>query len=176
MVEMCVDKASALYRKACDGGNPYGCSNLGYLYDKEFSPRDPVKATALYDQACQAKLPLGCHNLGIQYRDGDGAAQDYAKALPLFDFACAGTEQYEAYLDGCVSAGYMYSNGIGVAQDYAKALGYYQPACDKGNGLSCNNLGYMYFKGNGVVQDKTKAKEYYRKACDLSHFAGLTPL
>ena len=49
-----LDRANALYKQACDGGNMRGCSNLGFNYDNGHGvAKDLDRANArLYKQAC----------------------------------------------------------------------------------------------------------------------------
>ena len=57
-----------LYKKACDGGEMYGCYNLGTIYangngvEKDFS-----KAAELFKKACDGGEMNGCRSLDIIY-------------------------------------------------------------------------------------------------------------
>ena len=60
-------------KKACDGGNMLGCTNLGVMYtngngvEKDFS-----KAAQLFKKACDGGEVRGCTNLGVMYVNGNG--------------------------------------------------------------------------------------------------------
>jgi hypothetical protein len=55
--------AAARDKKACDGGEMKGCTNLGVDYDSgEGVPMDVVRAAALYKQACDGRHMKGCYN------------------------------------------------------------------------------------------------------------------
>ncbi|HHO42486.1 MAG TPA: sel1 repeat family protein [Epsilonproteobacteria bacterium] len=46
-------KAAELYQKACDGGNAWGCNNLGFMYHNGdgIIKQDKVKALELYKKS-----------------------------------------------------------------------------------------------------------------------------
>ncbi len=56
-------RAAALYAKACEAGDPWGCNDLGVLTARGTGvPRDPARAADLLSRACAAGLPDGCNN------------------------------------------------------------------------------------------------------------------
>ncbi|MDW8363663.1 MAG: tetratricopeptide repeat protein, partial [Myxococcales bacterium] len=64
---------------------------------------------------------------GDQYRDGLGVAQEYARAMELYQRACEAGN-----MGGCTNLGLMYQHGRGVAQDRARAALFYQRVCEGG--------------------------------------------
>jgi uncharacterized protein len=55
------EKANALYKKACDGGEMSGCINLGRSHGEGRGvPQDYAKANALYKKACDGGLMDSC--------------------------------------------------------------------------------------------------------------------
>jgi TPR repeat protein len=57
-------RAVALFAKACDGGLPLGCSNLGVMVRRgDGVARDLTWATALTTKACDGGIADGCHSL-----------------------------------------------------------------------------------------------------------------
>jgi hypothetical protein len=56
-----VKRAVEVYQKACDGGETFGCANLGWMYDygKGVS-KDKKRAVALYQKACEGGDQWGC--------------------------------------------------------------------------------------------------------------------
>ncbi len=128
-------------------------------------------AAFLQPRCMESKNGKYCLMLGEMYLAGEGAVQDFSKALFYFHKACeAGNEV------GCSEVGYMYEMGKGVAQDYAKAAFLYEKSCKKGDGEGCNNLGDMYYKGLGVLQDYEKAASFLQKACDSEVVIGCMDL
>jgi TPR repeat protein len=67
-------------------------------------------------------------NLGELYANGQGVAQDYAKAREWFEKAAA-----KGDTRAMRNLGELYANGQGVAQDYAKAREWLEKAAAKGD-------------------------------------------
>lgn len=110
-------------QKACDGGNPKSCDDLGWLYEHG-EKHDYFKAVNLYSKACNAGFVLGCYNLGEKYEYDYGVKQNYLKAVELYQKSCTGGA------DGCMKLGWMYEDGRGVLQSKNEALNYFGKACD----------------------------------------------
>ena len=54
-------QVTALLARACDGGDLFGCSVLGFRYETETgAPYDIARARALYERACDGGEMLGC--------------------------------------------------------------------------------------------------------------------
>ena len=82
-------KASQLFKKACDGGNATGCFALGVLYANGDGIRqNKQKASQLFKKACDGGDAGGCFNLGVLYANGDGIRQNISYAKELFGLAC----------------------------------------------------------------------------------------
>src|SRR5262245_4764130 len=75
-------------------------------------------------------------SLGVLYANGDGVAQDYAKARVLFEKAA---DKGDA--DAMRNLGLLYANGDGVAQDYVKARVLFERAALNSNDRAVANLG-----------------------------------
>ena len=67
--------------------------------------------------------PQEANKLGLNYLNGDGVAQDYAKALKYFSQAA---EQGVAEAQN--KLGDMYEKGLGINKDYGQALSWYRKA------------------------------------------------
>ena len=65
--------------------------------------------------------------LGAFYANGQGVAQDYAKAREWYEKAAAGDN-----VRAMNNLGLLYDNGQGVAQDYAKAREWYENGRSQG--------------------------------------------
>ena len=86
-----VAKANTIddYKKACDDGFAWGCSELGVMYDKgEGVKQDHFAAADLYKKACDGGDVGGCFSLGHSYENGQGVRQNSQKALELFGQSC----------------------------------------------------------------------------------------
>ena len=84
-------KASKLFKKACDGGNITACFNLGIMYDNGYGVRQNKQtASKLWKKACDGGNITSCYNLGILYFNGKGIEKNKSKATKLFKKACDG--------------------------------------------------------------------------------------
>jgi uncharacterized protein len=113
---------------------------------------------------CQKKCDEGnggeCRRLGVTYQLGQGAPKDEARAVGLFEKACALKSP-----TGCVSAGQMLEYEHGVPKDLTKAAGFYKTACDLEWVPGCYNYAIMLEGGRGVPKDEWNAAYYYDIAC-----------
>ena len=101
------------------------------------------------------------YNIGRRYYNGDGVAQDYAKAIDCFRQAAE-----QGYATAQNNLGDCYYDGQGVTKDYAQAADWYRKAAEQGNATAQNNLGECYYYGRGVTQDYAQAADWYRKAAE----------
>ena len=71
-------RAVRLYRKACEAGDPTGCSYLGRAHADGVGglARDPAKAAQLYASACDAGSGSACSLLAEACRSGTGVGRD----------------------------------------------------------------------------------------------------
>lgn len=127
-----LDRAMALYRQACDGGEPLGCNNLANGMVEGTAPGGMAEANALFRQACVNGEARGCSDLGVSYGDGAGLDADPGIAAALYQMACEGGNA-----TGCANLGEAYRDGDGVPQDLARAMDYMGRACDEGEGWGC---------------------------------------
>ncbi|AXF84407.1 Secretory immunoglobulin A-binding protein EsiB [Ephemeroptericola cinctiostellae] len=98
-------------------------------------------------------------NDGLNYFNGTGVAQDYAKAAQLFQTAWQGGDmKAPRYL------GIMAEEGLGVAVNYAEAATYYQAASNAGDITAAARMGALYEKGLGVQRSIAEALKWYLKA------------
>lgn len=100
-------KAIKFYKKACDGGNIHGCSNLGLLYTNgQGVKQNYFKANKLFKKACDGGDAIGCSSLGLSYENGKSVKQSYFKAKELFGKACDG-----GYQIGCTNYAILNKKG-----------------------------------------------------------------
>ena len=82
-------KVAQLYQKACDSGDAFGCSNLGFLYKNgQGVNQDYQKAAQLYQKACDSREAVGCFGLGLLYQNGQGVRQNFSTAKQYYGKAC----------------------------------------------------------------------------------------
>ena len=101
------------------------------------------------------------YNIGRRYYNGDGVAQDYAKAIEWFRQAAE-----QGYATAQNNLGDCYYDGQGVTQDYAQAVSWYRKAAEQGDAAAQFRLGFCYEYGRGVSKDYTQAVSWYRKATE----------
>ena len=78
------------------------------------------------------------------FREGNGVAQDYGRALALYK-AAAASELHLAEANIAT----MYADGLGVAQAGSEAARWYNRAADHGNLWAQNQLADLYQSGRG---------------------------
>lgn len=162
-------KAAMLYREACDGDEPRGCSGLGVMYGAGAGglPKDEPKAVSLFTKACDANLPWGCWALSNAYYMGLGVGKSFDYAAKYGAKACDGGDG-----DGCLRLAVAHAQGKGAKKDEKAALELAQKSCDLVSSQGCVLLASMYGAGQGTSADNAKAATYYEKACDLSNGDG----
>ena len=99
--------------------------------------------------------------LGLKYYTGQGAEQDYDKALSLFRAAAEKGVAKAQY-----RFGRMYFDGDGVNQNYSVAFKWFKKAADHGDSDAMNNLGNMYYNGQGVGQNYEDAVLWYQESAE----------
>ena len=146
------------------------------------------------------------YNIGRRYYNGDGVAQDYAKAVDCFRQAAEQGDAVAQY-----KLGVCYDIGLGINKNYKQAIQWYRKAAKQGYAAAQNDLGYSYYsrqgiknykqaiqwynkaakqgyapaqynlglcyaKGHGVIQDDLQAVYWYRKAAEQGYAAAQNDL
>lgn len=155
-------RARNYLEKACTGGEPIGCADLGLLYENGRVPDDPVvlgaaaagiranypDAERYYKLACPMSgdkaYPGACNSLGMLYAS-PGKFNTYSydpfpeeslkKALPYFERGCALN-----HATSCLNAGDFYRDGLGTKKNKKKAKALLDQGCRLGNQTACNDL------------------------------------
>jgi TPR repeat protein len=145
--------ASYWLRRAASAGD---CEAQAALADF-VADRDPAEAVLWYARAAD-RTPDAAWKLGRMYENGEGVAQNPARALELYKAAAERG-----------SGGAM--NSLGnlslLRGDYAGALGWYRKAADAGFGEALLNLAGMYYQGLGVARDVGIAYRFAEQAGNL---------
>lgn len=166
------------FKKQCDSKDYDACGVVGWL---QYEQKQYGEAKKYYEMTCEkavskdiAKIAnlegntteihrrSSCRLLGFLYRDGQGARQDYGKAMQYYKKACDLDDG-----NGCMQMGILYYNGQGVQRDLNRARELSDKSCKLNYEYGCIMLGSIYHNGDGVQKDLSKAKEYYGKACDM---------
>ncbi len=137
-----------------------------------------------------------CRQLGDMYANGNGVAQDYARAAALYERVCeAGVSEV------CNSLGQIYEHVPGFDSELKRVPALYERACTAGSANGCLNFGLVrasqeefeqaamlfdractgganaachalaaaYRKGEGVEKDIARAVALYDQACDSDY-------
>lgn len=97
--------------------------------------------------------------IGLDYFQGNGVVQDYAKALVWFHKAAS-----EGYAPAQDKIGFIYKNGYSVNQDQFKAFEWFYKSASQDYTEGQINLALMFKEGHGVDQDRSKSLEWFKKA------------
>jgi uncharacterized protein len=154
-------KALELGKKACDGGEPAGCTTLAYQMSNGWGvPKDDNKAFELYARACKQREWTACNNAGVTVLFSRGnVKQDPPTACKMFAQACEASG-----LSGCPNLAICHETGIGATKDKKKALDLYSDTCEKGWSFGCVWGGLMVEGENSAAA--SKAISFYERACD----------
>ncbi|HUX78213.1 MAG TPA: tetratricopeptide repeat protein, partial [Alphaproteobacteria bacterium] len=101
------------------------------------------------------------HILGFMYDSGNGAPQDYKKAIEWYTKAAN-----QNHSESQAQLGYLYEKGLGIDKDGEKAVEWYSKAAEQGHPVAQYNLGLMYEKGQDVPQNYGKSIEWYTKSAE----------
>ena len=149
-----LDKARRWYRLAAAQDNEQAEQALAQL---ENSPEMRYQQAEAGDANAQFLL-------GLQFANGDGVKQDYAKAHDWYGKAAA-----QGHTGAQNNIGVLYLNGHGVAQDASEAANWYRKAADAGDEFAQGNLGELLLTGEGVAKDPVAGIKWLRKSAEQGH-------
>ena len=99
---------------------------------------------------------------GMKHVYGDGAPEDYVKAVELL------TQAYElGHVEAAYNLAICYHYGFGVAIDLAKAYELYLFAADHGYAKGKHLIGRCYYNGWHVPQDYAEAIRWFEASANL---------
>lgn len=116
-------------------------------------PPDPLSAVEIQSRLDQAKND---YQEGLRLADGDGSANKWAEAAPLFRKAAEA-----GYAPAQYEIARMYEEGLGVDLNLKLAAFWYRKAADQGAAEAQNNLGSLYARGRGVHKSQSQAAHWY---------------
>ncbi len=128
--------ARAYFNKACKGGQPGGCFNLGLMLENGVGgPEQLQTARILYKAACDGDMGEGCYYLANMETKGTGGPMDTMAARAHYGEACGlgGIKSCTRYAD-------MLAKGEGGSIDLEQAAVYYDKACKKNYKVACKAL------------------------------------
>lgn len=166
-----LEMAIALYRHACERGDPNGCLQLGRMQAKGLGlPRDRPAAWRHLSRACQLDDAQGCAAAGLLRYLGAGVDRDEDEAATLLEKGCKGDSEM-----ACLQLAILHARGAPKAlidQSDARALTLYRKACDLCSAKAC------YLAASRLQATPDAAREAARlrlKACALGHAPACAP-
>jgi TPR repeat protein len=173
---------SALYARACEGGNPMACFRVASFGDGNYAEAceqgspdacaahghalmeaKSAEAVAILEKGCNRGSGAACAHLAYLYAEGNLVARDHIRALELYTRACNLGDAR-----GCYNVGVNHDMGRGISANHTRAAAAYEDACKAGNSMACTNLGFLYERGRGVIADKARAAELFQRGCEGS--------
>jgi hypothetical protein len=122
--------ATALFRQACEWGDPAGC----YEYAEHVSSREPAIARTFYDRGCNGGHALSCYSLAIVYETGDGAPKNPELQRTYYQRACKAGNGYGClFIEGKIDAACPHGRHTFEANYEKKTFKAY---CEDASGLS----------------------------------------
>jgi TPR repeat protein len=161
------DEAAELLERACAGGTPWACLDLGRrLMRGDGVTADEPRGARILEQGCNSEQFEACVVLADDKRArGDKASLRHA--AKLYQRACTGGSH-----TGCVRLGDMHASGEGMPRrDPAAAAKLYEQECGSFVG-SCVKFGGLLETGDGVPKDEARARKVYKDSCDLGDMEG----
>ena len=165
----------------------WACRILAALYSEgDGVPRDAARAQQLRERACKLGLTdacgppatstltrvrrkrcdggdlEACEKLASDYRSGDGAKHDGARAYALARVACAA-----GAMNACNNLGDMYETADYVPRSIPLALELYERSCAGGGGMGCFSLGDVAERGLGRPRSDDDALRRLTQSCEL---------
>jgi TPR repeat protein len=155
------ERAAQLFGKACDGGDPLGCSRLGLAHLAGAGvPQDLELAASLVRFACYNNEYSACTEMDrmlAQHGSEIEAAQ--REAVDRHGKGCAAGNA-----EDCYRLGLLLEYGQGTPRDLDRAGSFYRVACEAHHGLACYRLAH-YLGHYRDPPDLVGAAARYDDAC-----------
>lgn len=158
------NKAMEWIKKSVALGDPYGYSNMGYMYCYGLGvSKNYDEAIKWFRKAADLNNEWGLCQMGHVYYSGYGKDKNYTEALKWYRKAAdLGGDGGGMFHCGIV----YYNGGNGVTKDLKEAFNWFKKSAEKGYKNGMDWLGWMYEKGYGTTQSYSQAKSWYEKAAN----------
>jgi hypothetical protein len=111
----------------------------------------------IIDPAAQTKR-------GNLYKNGNGVAKDYVKAMHWYRKAAN-----QGFVGAQNNLAVMYEQGLGVPKNKPEAIKWYRKAAEQNNAYAQHSIGVRYRDGDGIPQNFEEAAKWISKAAEQSH-------
>ena len=108
--------------------------------------------------------PAAQTKMGNLYRNGDGVAKDYVKAMYWYRKAAN-----QGFVGAQNNLAVMYEQGLGVPKNKPEAIKWYQKAAEQNNAHAQHSIGVKYLDGDGIPQNFEEAAKWISRAAEQSH-------
>lgn len=164
--------ADWFYHRSCDLGFPTGCDALAVHAAAGVSgPAIDARFMTLVASYCERSgKEAWCLDLGTSYELGRHVARDEARAVSIYEKACARMSAEE-----CVSQARR-QQPLGEKILFNAGRGRLEAACSRSDAAACARLGALHEEGRDVPKDLAAAANLYRKACNGGFNSACTAL
>lgn len=151
---------------ACNAKRYDACAKLGLAIINTGDSSMLVKGVTLVDKACTGKSALGCGGLGSLYMGGIGVPRDTARAVKLFEGACAKGDGIS-----CESLGGWYGQlgdpaaPMELSVAMPQAARWYERACKLKRPAACAFVAAMILDGTIAKGDRKRVPGLLDTAC-----------
>lgn len=120
------------------------------------------------ESECEAGWGWACGRAGWAHDRGEGAPEDDARALALYERGCESAATKNEWC--CGMAGIHHVRGEGASADPVEGARWLLMGCEprdpeRADGQACNHLGLLHAEGSGVRRDLARARTLFEKAC-----------
>ena len=163
LVPMDQERAVALNRAGCEGGDAGACAHLAFRYqDGRGVEMDVAQAETLLDRACLENVAEACRKLAeIRLDAAELQPSKVRLALAAMERACELEDG-----EGCNRLGILLSEGEGdAAEDTSRVEGLYRQSCQLGFAWGCYNE--AWWSDAGSAGEAPWAAEKLKLSCEM---------
>jgi TPR repeat protein len=140
------------------------CGWWGDEHDDDDSVWEDTEVSPVLDEDDLIIDPAAQTKRGNLYRNGNGVAKDYVKALHWYRKAAN-----QGFVGAQNNVAVMYDQGLGVTKNKSEAAKWYLKAAEQYNAYAQHSIGVRYRDGEGVPQNLEEAAKWISKAAEQSH-------
>ncbi len=108
--------------------------------------------------------PTAQTNMGNLYKNGNGVAKDYVKAVHWYRKAAN-----QGFAGAQNNLAVMYEQGLGVPKNISEAAKWFRKAAEQSNAYAQHSIGKLYLDGEGVPKNLDEAAKWINRAAEQSH-------
>jgi len=152
-------KGIAAFKRACDGGVPRGCLELGRFSRRGVgTPEDEKRWLSYAQQSCDSGEMDACvfYAVSIGYKKS-ATKDEHAKMAQLLETACE-----RGAANACNSRAYTLNRGIGGTKDPQRAIEYLKKACAGGSTAACITMAGNYNDDKAYAQ----SNDLFARLCE----------